>query len=138
MTLLEDLESAQQLVTQPCPPQPGKQFIPTLLCFIILPLFSGSRPAQTVSEDILGHTIFIGACLLGPVQCVCRCSLPDSVETEDLKPHIDFFSSLYMTGCVRGRSPQQVEGPEGGEQVRGGGDGDSAQISTGENAANPK
>lgn len=61
------------------------------------------------------------------------CSLPTTVETEDLKPHIDLFS-----GCVRGWSPQQVEGPEGGEQVRGGGDGDSAQISTGENPANPQ
>lgn len=81
---------------------------------------------------------------MGPVHVVpyiafvCGCPLPNTIETEDLKPRIDLFSSLYMTGRVRGWSPQQVEGSEGGEQVRGRGDGDSAQISTGENPANPQ
>lgn len=88
MSLLEGLESAQQLMAQSCPPQPGTHT--HTHC-------GADSPGKNTKKV---------------TYCVCV--------------------------CVRGRGSGQVEGPEGGEQVRGGGDRGAAQISAGQNPTDPR
>lgn len=58
---------------------------------------------------------------------------PESPPPRNLYTH-----SEPIRVCFRGRSPRQVEGPEGGEQVGGGPDGGPAPISAREGPADPQ